>query len=135
MANEIELISILRQYFFPKWLKVLYNWLDKQPNFSEIKQWYLKWRSQFPFEWFSKELVVCQGFTIALRMIEFCIDNKAVAGAQMASFSIYFVNKHTNFTIIIVYKLSLFLNKLYSFLFYLSKNIVFLRSTFLCTNG
>ena len=86
MANEKELISILRQHFFPKWLKVLYNWLDKQPNFSEIKQWYLKWRSQFPFEWFSKELVVCQGFTIALRMIEFCIDNKAVADAQMASF-------------------------------------------------
>lgn len=83
LMSEKEIILILKQNFFPKWLKVLYNWLDNEPNFKEVSDWYLGWKKLFPDEWFNKELVVCQGFTVALRMIEFCVDN---SGGKMTSF-------------------------------------------------
>ena len=82
LIGEKEVILILKKHFFPKWLKVLFHWLNSEPNYKEVHEWYKGWKSQFLDEWFNRELVVCQGFTFALKMIEFCIDT----GGKMASF-------------------------------------------------
>jgi len=36
--------SLLDNEFFPKWLHVLGLWLQNNPNYDELVQWYLGWK-------------------------------------------------------------------------------------------
>lgn len=42
MANFVCLIE---KSFFTKWLKVLSLWLNSSPNFKEVRDWYLGWKT------------------------------------------------------------------------------------------
>ncbi|KAL8710689.1 MAG: hypothetical protein Q9220_004707 [cf. Caloplaca sp. 1 TL-2023] len=33
---------------FPKWHHVLYLWLTSEPNYEEVREWFLWWKEQFP---------------------------------------------------------------------------------------
>ncbi len=36
--------------FFPKWHNILYIWLTSDPDYDEIRRWYLWWKEQIPSE-------------------------------------------------------------------------------------
>ena len=38
-------INLLERHFFPKWLQVLASWLNQNPNYNEVTNWYKGWKS------------------------------------------------------------------------------------------
>lgn len=42
------MINCLERQFFPKWLQVLASWLNQNPNYNEVKNWYTGWKSVIP---------------------------------------------------------------------------------------
>ncbi|CAM6126771.1 unnamed protein product [Calypogeia fissa] len=72
-----HMAGILETYFFPKWQQILYQWLCNNPNFEEITQWYLNWKSVFPSELLANERIRRQ-LNVALEMM-----NQAVEGAPV----------------------------------------------------
>lgn len=69
-----HMISILEKAFFTKWLQVLCTWLSNMPNYEEVTNWYLGWKSQFPAE-FLAHLYVKEQFSRALDLM-----NRAASG-------------------------------------------------------
>eukprot|EP00761_Pharyngomonas_kirbyi_P008421 gb/GECH01008432.1/.p1 GENE.gb/GECH01008432.1/~~gb/GECH01008432.1/.p1 ORF type:complete len:701 (+),score=183.15 gb/GECH01008432.1/:1-2103(+) len=43
-----QMLSLLDGGFFKKWFEVLYEWLNGEPDFEEVKQWYDGWKNMFP---------------------------------------------------------------------------------------
>ncbi|KAI4179934.1 MAG: hypothetical protein L6R41_007559, partial [Letrouitia leprolyta] len=48
---------LLASEFFPKWHHVLYLWLTNEPNYEEIREWFLWWKDQFPVQIRGHEIV------------------------------------------------------------------------------
>ncbi|KAF7118817.1 hypothetical protein CNMCM5793_008446 [Aspergillus hiratsukae] len=46
--NVIGLLLVAE--FFPKWHKILYDWLTGNPNYDEVVFWFTWWRDQIPAE-------------------------------------------------------------------------------------
>lgn len=69
-----HMISILEKAFFPKWLQVLCTWLSNMPNYEEVTNWYLGWKSQFPEEFLAHPFIKEQ-FSRALDIM-----NRAASG-------------------------------------------------------
>ena len=42
------MINCLERQCFPKWLQVLASWLNQNPNYNEVKNWYTGWKSVIP---------------------------------------------------------------------------------------
>jgi tuftelin-interacting protein 11 len=72
-----HMAGILETYFFPKWQRILYQWLCSNPNFEEVTRWYLGWKSVFPSELLANERIRRQ-LNVALDMM-----NQAVDGAPV----------------------------------------------------
>lgn len=68
------LASLLAQYFFPKWLNVLYQWLCQRPNFDEISTWYSGWRSLIP-ESLSLTAEIQSYLRKGLEMMDFAVSS------------------------------------------------------------
>jgi tuftelin-interacting protein 11 len=64
-----SMIAILEKTFFPKWLQVLNAWLNTDPNYQEIQQWYIGWRSLLP-EAIKNHTIIKEKLTEALMMID-----------------------------------------------------------------
>lgn len=43
-----SLVMLMEKYFFPKWMHVLCSWLGHNPNYDEVTNWYMGWKSMFP---------------------------------------------------------------------------------------
>jgi tuftelin-interacting protein 11 len=43
-----SLVGLLNTTFFPKWMRVLCSWLSANPNYDEVTNWYMGWKSMFP---------------------------------------------------------------------------------------
>ncbi|EPX71388.1 RNA-binding splicing factor [Schizosaccharomyces octosporus yFS286] len=69
--------KLLIDYFFPKWLMILYEWLTLSPNFEEASEWYRWWKSFFP-EDVSTNVYVQQGFSKGLDMMNESLENKTI---------------------------------------------------------
>ncbi|XP_078484419.1 sip1/TFIP11 interacting protein isoform X1 [Ciona intestinalis] len=48
LVPTASMVGILEKHFFNKWLKALSAWLNGSPDFDEVTQWYLGWKSVFP---------------------------------------------------------------------------------------
>ncbi len=48
LAPITSLATIFDRSFFPKWLNSLSMWLSASPNYQEVSQWYIGWKTLFP---------------------------------------------------------------------------------------
>ncbi|KAI4240117.1 MAG: hypothetical protein L6R40_005356 [Gallowayella cf. fulva] len=59
--------------FFPKWHHILYLWLTNNPNYEEVREWFLWWKEQFP-ESVRDHDVVAREWTKGLETISLALD-------------------------------------------------------------
>ena len=76
-AIPIHLMVDIMQIFFTKWLTVLYHWLCSNPNFGEVRKWYLDWKELIP-----KELLANESIRYKLHC-GLCMMNQAVEGMEV----------------------------------------------------
>ncbi|CAM9318795.1 unnamed protein product [Ectocarpus fasciculatus] len=70
MVPSLHMVSILEGEFFPRWLQILSSWLSSEsPEYSEITQWYLGWKSLLPEEMLADERVALY-FNHALELMQ-----------------------------------------------------------------
>ncbi len=68
-----RLAEALEQHFFPKFLRVLAQWLAADPDYAELLAWYRGWTAQFPASLRGHPAVAFQ-FSIALRLLDRALD-------------------------------------------------------------
>ncbi|CAD1471179.1 unnamed protein product [Heterotrigona itama] len=68
--------GLLDKFFFPKWLQVLALWLNHSPNYDQVTNWYMGWKSMLS-EKILTEPLVKEHFKKALEMM-----NRAVSVPQ-----------------------------------------------------
>lgn len=68
--------NLLDKFFFPKWLQVLAMWLNHNPNYEQITNWYMGWKGMLDNKLLD-EPVIKEHFKKALNIM-----NRAVASAQ-----------------------------------------------------
>lgn len=76
--------SLLLQEFFPKFHSVLYTWLISEPNYDEIRQWFLWWKEQIPESVNSQPLVDAE-WTEALETINLALQLGDRAATELPS--------------------------------------------------
>ncbi|KAI4220434.1 MAG: hypothetical protein L6R36_007628 [Xanthoria steineri] len=64
---------LLTAEFFPKWHHILYLWLTNNPNYDEIREWFLWWKDQFP-ESLRDHDIVAKEWTKGLETISLALD-------------------------------------------------------------
>lgn len=80
LVPSIHMISIMEGEFFPRWLQILSSWLTSEaPDFSEITQWYLGWKSLFPEEMLADDGIAVY-FNHALELMQHTLGG---SGASM----------------------------------------------------
>jgi tuftelin-interacting protein 11 len=58
LVPRVHFVSILEGEFFPRWLHILRLWMaSESPDFEEVTQWYLGWKSLIPDALESDEVV------------------------------------------------------------------------------
>ncbi|KAL3695106.1 hypothetical protein R1sor_008757 [Riccia sorocarpa] len=72
-----HMAGMLEAGFFPQWQQVLYQWLCANPNFDEVTQWYLGWKSLFPTELLANERIRRQ-LNVALAMMKQAVEGAPV---------------------------------------------------------
>ena len=70
----VNCLASLLVTVFPKWLPVFLDWLNSNPNFDEVANWYTWWKSKFPKE-FVMNAIIQESFHKALQLM-----NGAVTG-------------------------------------------------------
>ena len=75
--TAVACAKVLETEFFPRWMKVLFQWLTAKPDYDEVTRWYLQWKQLVP-EALQEQAGIKQAFTRALDMM-----NNVVAGAQI----------------------------------------------------
>uniref|UniRef100_A0A1B6GH69 G-patch domain-containing protein n=2 Tax=Cuerna arida TaxID=1464854 RepID=A0A1B6GH69_9HEMI len=69
--------SLLDKSFFPKWLQVLTLWLNLNPNYDQVTNWYSGWKGMVPDSLMAEPLVK-EHFRAALEMM-----NRSVGGTPV----------------------------------------------------
>lgn len=72
-----HLVSLLDNYFFPKWFSVLRQWLGSDPDHDEVARWYLGWKSLFPQSVLDNEKVKRQ-MNIAVNLMNEAAQGKTI---------------------------------------------------------
>jgi len=88
VMNWIDLVPVIHMTnifdieFFPKWFRVLYEWLSNKPNYDEITRWYLGWKSMFPPEMLA-QMTIINHFNRALDLINQTLSHPGVLAEPM----------------------------------------------------
>lgn len=80
LVPRIHMLCILEGEFFPRWLQILCSWLTSEsPDFSEISDWYVGWKSLLPAEMLSDESIALY-FNHALEVMQHVLngDNSSI---------------------------------------------------------
>ncbi|PIA46770.1 hypothetical protein AQUCO_01500368v1 [Aquilegia coerulea] len=73
-----HMVTMLAVSFFPKWQLALFHWLNSNPKFEEVMQWYLGWKGLLPQELLANEQIR-HHLDVGLQMM-----NQAVEGMEVA---------------------------------------------------
>lgn len=81
MVSPVEMVKILTENFFPRWLRVLATWLSSNPNYEEVMKWYVGWKTQLP------DVLLChpsvkEYWNEALEMMNRAISDYCQPGAR-----------------------------------------------------
>lgn len=77
IANPIHLSQVLCQHFFPRWLQVLYQWLNSNPDLAQVGNWYSGWKSMVPQE-ILKQKQIDDNFLRAQKMMHAALEGLPV---------------------------------------------------------
>ncbi len=69
LVDTIDVIQIMKDFFFPKWLDVLDKWIAKGPNRKEVYVWYTGWKEFIP-QAVSTDPSIQKFFSEALNLIQ-----------------------------------------------------------------
>ncbi|KAF5195420.1 Tuftelin-interacting protein [Thalictrum thalictroides] len=72
-----HMVTMLEVSFFPQWQLALYHWLNSNPKFEEVMQWYLGWKGLLPQELLANERIR-HHLDVGLQMM-----NQAVEGMEV----------------------------------------------------
>ncbi|KAF2706377.1 hypothetical protein K504DRAFT_505324 [Pleomassaria siparia CBS 279.74] len=67
------LAEVLAQHFFPQFDSILFQWLTSSPNYSEISQWYVWWKSLFS-DAIARQPSIQKAFEASLSRINRALD-------------------------------------------------------------
>lgn len=73
LASSRQLSYLFARFLFPEWLEVLYEWLISNPDFDEVGNWYLGWKSLFPEDVLAND-AVRRNFNAALEMMSAAVE-------------------------------------------------------------
>ncbi|KAF2798478.1 TFP11-domain-containing protein [Melanomma pulvis-pyrius CBS 109.77] len=79
--SQTIMCELLIAEFFPKLLAILHQWLEGEPNYEEVGQFYLWWKEQIPQELNELRAVEDQ-WEKGLQMINLAIDGKLEAYSE-----------------------------------------------------
>ena len=48
MIPAVVMSQLLEHFFMPKWMQTLLMWLSNNPNYSQVTDWYLGWKTLVP---------------------------------------------------------------------------------------
>eukprot|EP00607_Mallomonas_marina_P010227 CAMPEP_0182421438 /NCGR_PEP_ID=MMETSP1167-20130531/6845_1 /TAXON_ID=2988 /ORGANISM="Mallomonas Sp, Strain CCMP3275" /LENGTH=383 /DNA_ID=CAMNT_0024598601 /DNA_START=20 /DNA_END=1171 /DNA_ORIENTATION=+ len=79
LLPRLHFVSLLEGEFFLKWTQVLVTWLNANPDFEEVTNWYLGWKSEFSQELLEEpHILAC--FNSALQLMSDALTAHAGAG-------------------------------------------------------
>lgn len=93
MLSVGNMTLILDKFFFPRWLQTLAVWLNHNPNYTQVTEWYSGWKRMLPEELLSQPTIK-DNFHKALEMMNRAVNIGQQPGAK-ESIS-YLTNIETN---------------------------------------
>jgi len=75
LVDTIDIIQIMKDFFFPKWVQTLEKWIAKKPNKKEVYVWYTGWKDFIP-KIITEEATIQRYFSEALKLIQQLLTNQ-----------------------------------------------------------
>ncbi|XP_050364777.1 septin and tuftelin-interacting protein 1 homolog 1-like [Argentina anserina] len=72
------MVNVMVKGFFPKWIEGLHFWLETNPNFENVANWYRGWKELIPKEFHANESIRCQ-LECGLSMMNRAVEEMEVA--------------------------------------------------------
>ncbi|KAF5302324.1 hypothetical protein FQA39_LY10363 [Lamprigera yunnana] len=93
VLSVLNLSLILEKYFFPRWLQTLAMWLNHNPDYNQVTEWYSGWKRMLSEELLAQPSIK-DNFHKALEMMNRAVTSGHQPGAQ--EFVSYLTNIETN---------------------------------------
>ncbi|CAH1160144.1 unnamed protein product [Phaedon cochleariae] len=81
MLSTANLTLILDKFFFPRWLQTLAVWLNHNPNYTQVTEWYSGWKRMLSDELLSQPTIK-ENFHKALEMMNRAVNIGQQPGAK-----------------------------------------------------
>ncbi|PIA35048.1 hypothetical protein AQUCO_03600004v1 [Aquilegia coerulea] len=75
---------MLEVNFPPQWQLALYNWLNSNPKFEEVMQWYLDWKGLLPQELLANERIQ-HHLDVGLQIMNQAVEGMVVVQQQASA--------------------------------------------------
>lgn len=81
MLSVGNMTLILDKFFFPRWLQTLALWLNHDPNYTQVTEWYSGWKRMLSDELLSQPTIK-ENFHKALEMMNRAVNLDQQPGAK-----------------------------------------------------